>query len=165
MLAEHDPTGPWRKLARGITLAGLQMTWSEDDIERQGLLPDYFHLRAQVSDGPAINPGTVGAHVFEAFAQGPLYDVKRARGGAWIIHAPGEVSVLQDSDEQVTFRAKRVFKGSYSVVLSGLSTGPSSVEVQTPSTGQWEKLSAIHHDPAGFVVLPLQGSTVVRIRR
>jgi len=164
-LSDHDPTVPWRKLARGITLAGLQMTWSENDRERQGLLPDYLHLRAQVSDGPAINPGTVGAHVFEAFDKGPLYDMKRTRGGPWFIHAPGEVTIVQDNNDQVIFRAQRVLKDSYHVLISGLAAEPSRVEVRTPSSDQWKTLRSAHYDPAGFAVLPLQGSTVVRIRR
>ncbi|MHC4520845.1 MAG: hypothetical protein ACYTAS_19820, partial [Planctomycetota bacterium] len=73
-LSQHDPAGPWDQIAEGITAAGLQMTWPATDAKRQGLLPDFFHLRAQVSDGPAINPGTVQAHVPELFDEGRLYD-------------------------------------------------------------------------------------------
>lgn len=164
-LAEHDPTTPWRKLAQGITLAGLQMTWTEDDKERQGLLPDYLHLRAQVSDGPAINPGTVGAHVFEAFGEGPIYDVKKSRVGPWFIHAPGEITITEDNHDQVAFRVKRTPKGKHYVLVSGTAVAPCRAEVGTPSTGQWETLASVHQDPAGFAVLPLQGSTGVRIRR
>ncbi len=172
LLADHDPTGPWRKLARGITLTGLQMTWSEDDEERQGLLPDYFHLRAQVSDGPAINPGTVGAHVLEAFAEGALYDIQRTRVGPWFIHAPGKISMLQDDSEQVSFKVQRVLKdrslkNRHHVLVSGLAAEPSRIEVQIPSNGHWMKLDTAHYhyDPVGFAVLPLQGSAVVRITK
>ncbi|NLH16123.1 MAG: hypothetical protein GX455_06060, partial [Phycisphaerae bacterium] len=65
-LAGVDPAGPWLKLAQGITIAGLQESWPTTDTDRQGLLPDFFLLNDQVSDGPAINPGTVGAHLPDA---------------------------------------------------------------------------------------------------
>ncbi|MBP7053774.1 MAG: hypothetical protein KBE65_22410, partial [Phycisphaerae bacterium] len=40
-LAQYDPQGPWRQIASGITATGLQMAWPVDDVDRQGLLPDY----------------------------------------------------------------------------------------------------------------------------
>jgi len=164
-LADYDPSGPWRKLARGISLAGMQMTWTEEDEARQGLLPDYLHLRAQVSDGPAINPGTVGAHVFEAFDETRLYDMKRTRAVRWFIHAPGEITILEDNKDQTIFRVKHAGKGRYHVLISGLTAKPSGIMIRQSSTEQWTRLALAQHDPAGFTVLGLQGSPVVRIRR
>ncbi|MHC4728361.1 MAG: hypothetical protein ACYS17_14165, partial [Planctomycetota bacterium] len=63
MLSEYDKKGPWEKIAKGITATGLQMSWPVTDKERQGLLPDFFYLESQIADGPAINPGTVQAHI------------------------------------------------------------------------------------------------------
>ncbi len=85
-LGEYDSSGPWRMLAKAITATGLQMTWPTSDKKRQGLLPDFYHLRAQISDGPAINPGTVQSHVPELFGQGRLYDVRRIAGPKWFVH-------------------------------------------------------------------------------
>ncbi|MBP7054021.1 MAG: hypothetical protein KBE65_23670, partial [Phycisphaerae bacterium] len=76
-LAQYDPQGPWRQIASGITATGLQMAWPVDDVDRQGLLPDYFLLEAQQREGPAINPGTTQAHVAELFDVGAIYDVRR----------------------------------------------------------------------------------------
>jgi len=69
LLSECDPHGPWEKIAKGITLTGLQMTWDLTDAERQGLLPDFYDLRGQVGAGPAINPGTVQAHLAELYGR------------------------------------------------------------------------------------------------
>jgi hypothetical protein len=77
LLAPYDPQGPWRQIASGITATGLQMAWPVDDVDRQGLLPDYFVLEAQQREGPAINPGTTQAHVPELFDAGAIYDVRR----------------------------------------------------------------------------------------
>jgi hypothetical protein len=68
LLSQYDKDGPWATIAKGITAAGLQLTWPATDQKRQGLLPDVFELRAQLRDGPAINPGTV-----EAWGRNPYY--------------------------------------------------------------------------------------------
>ncbi|MHC4570441.1 MAG: hypothetical protein ACYTE3_32425, partial [Planctomycetota bacterium] len=86
LLSECDPEGPWEKIAKGITVTGLQMTWPRTDVERQGLLPDFFDLRGQISQGPAINPGTVQAHLAELYGKGKIYDVKRLARRGWFIH-------------------------------------------------------------------------------
>jgi hypothetical protein len=62
-LAAYRSAGPWRQVARGIASAGVQHTWDVNDPERQGLLPDFYMLRSQARDGPAINPATVLSQV------------------------------------------------------------------------------------------------------
>jgi hypothetical protein len=68
-LARHDPKGPWRPLADGITLSGLQQIWPPEDRDQQGLLSDSFVLRARKRNGPAINPATVEACAAYLFNQ------------------------------------------------------------------------------------------------
>ena len=94
-LAQVDETQGdfWRTLAKGITLSGLQQTFALDDAERQGLLPDFFLLREQYKDGPAINPGTVQARLPEVYGKVPLYDVRRAGIGNMLVHAPGRIGI------------------------------------------------------------------------
>ena len=92
MLSEYDREGPWKQIADGITTAGLQMTWRETDDKRPGLLPDYFDLRGQVGAGPAINPGTVQAHLPELYGIGKMYDVRRVPGRKCFIHAPCKIA-------------------------------------------------------------------------
>ncbi len=95
---EAAPGSPWKKLADGITAAGVQMTWPVTDKERQGLLPDSYLLREQRRDGPAINPGTVQACAARYYGRLPIYDCKvfGARAGGnlesvRVVHAPGEI--------------------------------------------------------------------------
>ena len=82
----------WTRVATGITRSGLQMTFPLEDTERQGLLPDFFHLREQRSDGPAINPGTVQAGLPEAYGQAPLLDVCVVGPQRTRVFAPGRLT-------------------------------------------------------------------------
>lgn len=82
----------WNKIASGITLSGLQMCFPLDDPKgRCGLLPDFVYLVPQQCDGPAINPGTLQAHLAEAYGKGALYTMTRLADGV-LVHVPGEVS-------------------------------------------------------------------------
>jgi len=103
LLSQYDTDGPWATLAKGITAAGLQMTWPRSDVKRQGLLPDYFLLRPQISEGPAINPGTLQTHIPEFFGKGSLYDVRRLQKTGWFLHAPCAIHDLKETDDSVTF--------------------------------------------------------------
>ncbi|RKX34815.1 MAG: hypothetical protein DRP64_19755, partial [Verrucomicrobia bacterium] len=95
-------TAFWEQLAQGITLAGLQQTFPLDDEERQGLLPDFFHLKAQKSDGPAISPGTVQANLAEAYGATPIYDVRRLGDSGMIVHVPGGIGNTQVEAETIS---------------------------------------------------------------
>lgn len=87
-LAEHTPTGPWKQLADGITGSGIQQSWPASDADRQGLLPDFYHLRAQAPDGPAINPGTLQANAVRFYGGPRAYDFHRFARHGFVVHAP-----------------------------------------------------------------------------
>jgi len=120
LLSQFDPTGPWQTLARGITRTGLQMTWPITDQKRQGLLPDFYHLERQISDGPAINPGTVGAHLPEAFERGTLYQFRRLATGGFL-HAPCGVTEKLDDRGQKVWVLAGWGSEPYQVFLSGVN--------------------------------------------
>ncbi len=77
-LAEVDPDSvEWKKMADGITLTGAEHTWTDSDDRRVGLLPDFFNLRMQLRDGPAINPGTLQAPMIRFLEDKSFYTWKR----------------------------------------------------------------------------------------
>jgi len=81
----------WKQVAQGITMAGVAMCFPLDDPEgRCGLLPDYWLLKQQIGEGPAINPGTLQAGLAEAYGKPPLYTVTRLSDGS-LFHLPGDV--------------------------------------------------------------------------
>ena len=160
-LAAADPGGPWHQLSQGITRAGVQMTWPEADTERQGLLPDFFHLRAQVSDGPAINPGTLGAHLAEAFDQIPLYQYRKIPSMEGFIHAPGRMTTLEASAHQITLAIEIQGSQPYHILISGVETQPASVESKTD--GAWTDCVTEYDKPLGFLVIEAQGNTTIRL--
>ncbi|MER3474422.1 MAG: hypothetical protein C4335_10415 [Armatimonadota bacterium] len=102
-LARLEPQAHWKHIADGITAAGIQHTWKQGDPERKGLLPDYYHLREQRSDGPAINPGTVQANAVRLYQLTPVYDYRVLRHSGLIVHAPGRLLVHEDTKTRVRF--------------------------------------------------------------
>jgi len=110
--AEGGAAAPWRTLARGITRAGVQMTFPVDDpADRGGLLPDYWLFGSARGDGPAINPGTVQATLAEAFDATPLVTATRladstAAARGHVIHLPGEVLSAAVTAERATVEAR-----------------------------------------------------------
>jgi len=162
LLAEVDPGGPWRRLSRGITRCGLQMVWPQSDTERQGLLPDYFLLKAQVSDGPAINPGTVGARMPEAFDHVPHYQLRKLPSMTGFIHAPGQIAVRQANNAQITFAIATQCDRPYHILISGLKDGLTSVESRT--NGAWAACTTVYDEPLGFAVIQASGAATIRLR-
>jgi len=124
LLSRYDPEGPWATLANGITAAGLQMTWPTSDAKRQGLLPDYFLLRPQRSEGPAINPGTVQTHLPELFDKGSFYEVRRLSKTGRFLHAPCAIRDLQETNGSVTFSVDGWGSKVFYVLLAGVEKAP-----------------------------------------
>jgi hypothetical protein len=147
----------WRTLARGMTLAGLQMCFPHGDKEgRDGLLPDYFLLRQQRSDGPAINPGTLQAHLAEAYGKTPMYTVLRLSNGS-LLHVPG--SAAQGGEEGGTLRAAVHAwpEDGYRVLLTRLGRAPRRV------TWNGQEVAALYLEDARTAVVPLAGSGALEI--
>ncbi len=96
-LARLDPEQGefWNHLAIGITRSGLQQTFPLDDPQHQGLLADFFFLRQQRPDGPAISPGTVQANLAEAYGRTPIYTLQRIDPEGLLLHAPGAIQSIE----------------------------------------------------------------------
>ena len=122
-LARLDPSGPWRKLAEGITISGMQQSWGADEPELAGLLPDSFEPRAQSRNAVAINPGTVQANAFQMFDGQPIYDRAVLRQFGVSAHAPGAVRVLKDEPTAAEVEVVGWPDKPYWVLLSGVGAG------------------------------------------
>ncbi|MHC4087155.1 MAG: hypothetical protein ACYSU5_18385 [Planctomycetota bacterium] len=169
MLSDYDPKGPWQKIARGITTAGLQITWPVTDQKRQGLLPDIFELQQQISAGPAINPGTVQAHVPELYGKGKIYDMKKLRNRGWFVHAPCVISDIQEDKRSVTFTMNGWGDKPYYVLISGVDKEPKDVGVREVRGLSSEPLGfksarKEFHSEYNYLVITLEGKSQIRIR-
>ena len=168
LLSQYDSDGPWREIAEGITASGLQMVWPVADEKRQGLLPDFFLLRAQISDGPAINPGTLQAHVPELMRTGRLYDVRKLSKTDWLVHAPCAIRNVREDSHSVCFALDGWGAKPYTVLISGVTTQPQAVTVRKPA-GRTSALSAATESESHFssqkrlLTIPLEGVSHVRI--
>jgi hypothetical protein len=122
-LVRHDPKGPWKQLADGITLSGIQQSWPPEDHNQQGLLPDSFVLRAQKRNGPAINPATVEACAAQLFNR-PAYDFWSFRKNGLRVHGPGEIKRAKEGAGRVSFEVESWVKAPYFVLVNGLAQPP-----------------------------------------
>ncbi len=159
-LARLEPGAHWKHIADGITAAGIQHTWKQDDAERQGCLPDFYHLREQRSDGPAINPGTVQANAVRLYHLPAVYDYRVLRRSGCIIHVPGTITVLADQKNLYRFRAKSWIDRPYYVLINGLTKQP-----QVSVNGQPLSITGPHQylQEGGNLILQLQGEAEVQI--
>jgi hypothetical protein len=123
-LADYDHDGPWLRIARGITMSGAQQIWPASDAQRGGLLPDYFHLRAQVRDGPAINPGTLQVNLPGLYDDPPYYQFRRLRESGVIIHAPGRITVVDDRAGRARLEIDAWPRGPCYIALCALPARP-----------------------------------------
>jgi len=169
LLSEYDAKGPWEKIAKGITTAGLQMSWPLTDEKRQGLLPDFFELREQISAGPAINPGTVQAHLAELYGKGKIYDVKKLRNRGWFVHSPCVISDVREDKSGVTFIADGWSYKPYFVLISGIEKEPSEVGVrkvfqESTEPPPFKPAKKEFYSEHGYLIITLKGKSQIRIR-
>ena len=142
----------WEKAANGITLSGLQQTFPLDDEKRQGLLPDFFHLREQVSDGPAISPGTVQAGLAEAYGKTPYYTTARLNAKNVLLHVPGDVADVKSSGNTLT------------ATITGWASEPYWIRITnvTPNTtATWNNtapIESVYDEKYGALNLRIEGS-------
>ena len=162
-LSEYDSDGPWAQIAKGITLAGLQMSWPESDEARQGLLPDFFFLPEQVRDGPAINPGTIQAKLAECFNEGSIYDIKKLNKRGWFIHAPCSITDITEKQDEIIFTSDGWGDKDHNVLISGIGNKPAEVLGQRPAE-PLIPLEHEYHDTDGLLIIKAKGETKIHIR-
>jgi hypothetical protein len=164
LLNEFDPDGPWEKIAKGITVAGLQMSWPISDKERQGLLPDSFDLRAQVGAGPAINPGTVQAHLAELYGKGTIYDVKKLSSRGWFIHAPCTISNFREDKDFVTLAVDGWGSEQFFVLISGIETEPSEILVNPDKSHTRRSAKTQYNHEQKILLIALKEKSEIQIK-
>jgi len=159
-LVRHDPKGPWKKLADGITVSGIQQSWPAENAELRGLLPDSFVLHEQHRNGPAINPATVEACAVRYFGPIPVYDFWSFRRAGVLVHAPGEIKDPVETKDKVKFNLVPWVEGPYYVLINGLKQKP-----QLKIGRQRADCSAPHEflEKEGQLVLKLGGSTQIEV--
>ncbi len=169
LLSEYDAKGPWERIARGITTAGLQMSWPLTDKKRVGLLPDFFDLQQQIGAGPAINPGTVQAHLAELYGKGKIYDVKKLRNRGWFVHAPCVINDIREGRRAVILTADGWGDKPYFVLISGIEKEPSEVGVrkvfqESTEPPPFKPARKEFYSEHNYLVISLGGKSEIRIR-
>lgn len=158
-LARIDPeqSQTWQQIARGITITGLQMCFPADDPQqRGGLLPDYLLLKSQKIDGPAINPGTLQAHLAEAYAKIPMSTLTRLANGM-LMHAPGEVVQQKSAAGTLTLTITAWPTEEYRILITRVPDAPSQL--------LWNGTAVIPRflNEARSIIVPLKGSGTLEV--
>ena len=159
--AQYDPDGPWRQLADGITVAGIQQTWPATDRERQGLLPDVYQLASQLRDGPAINPATVQAPALRYFRQPAVYEFHSFLRCGWRVHVPGELSQVLEERDGLSFHVQTWSPGPSRMLINGVQQ-----EIEVTIDGRRIALEYPHQfqRAEGQLVLHLEKPCAVELR-
>ena len=126
LLKDKNERAFWNKVATGITITGLQESFQLDDEVRQGLLPDYYLLKAQQSDDPAINPGTVQIGLAEAYNRGNMFGKFPICTGS-LIHLLGTASHVIGDAANFKAELKLWPKDKTEVLVSGIPQKPVTV--------------------------------------
>lgn len=158
--AKYDPGMPWKQIADGIALSGVQQSWNEQDTERQGLLPDSYVLRPQVRGGPPINPASVQAAAVVAYGAPRPYDFHAFPWHGIQVHAAGELGSIVEDQERVAFTVTNWSSAPCSLYINGLSNTPG-----LRLNGQDIPLGPPHvfQAPTGRLVLRVQGTVRVEL--
>jgi hypothetical protein len=159
-LVRHDPKGPWKRLADGITASGIQQSWPASNRDTQGLLPDSFVLRTQNRNGPAINPATVQACAVRFFNQIPVYDFWCFPKNKLLVHAPGEIARPQEKSGRLNFQVNPAFGRPCFVLINGLKHEP-----RLKLNGKEMPCTAPHLFEAnqGQLILQIEGESEVEL--
>jgi hypothetical protein len=158
--ARHDPTGPWKQLADGIAVGGLQHTWPLSDPQFQGLLPDSFQLRAQMRNGPAINPATLQVPAINYYQQAPAYHFQAVPKLGFLIHAAGDIRDLTERPNGINFTVVG-WPGRRTWLLVNGVWHPPRVQIN----GKETPLTAPHEYEAanGRLILQIQSPATIKI--
>lgn len=161
-LAPLDPEGPWKRLADGITICGIQQTWPlGSDPDRQGLLPDSYDLRSQTRNDPAINPATLFTEAIHLYGRPPLYDRHICLDSGLTLLAPGAISKVRDDGQGVTFTVDPWPREPCTVRITGLKNRP-----KVRINGQEASLSTpnSYSEPTGILNVRVRGKASVSVR-
>lgn len=160
----HDPTGPWKRLADGITASGVQQTWPiGKNAARVGLLPDSFALRTQGRNDSAINPATLLACAMRFYDRTILYDRRILRSSGWIVHIPGALADVVEKPGRVSFHAKGWSMGPYYVLIAGLKSGGPPPHVRIDGKGIALNAPQEYHAAEGWLILKVTGQPRIEI--
>jgi hypothetical protein len=167
-LLKHDPTGPWKQLADGITSTAIAYSWPHLERGYQGLLPDFWDLPLGRRGAPAINPGTVQANAARLYGKPALFDfhvVRRNAPGTLAdapvtIYAPGEVVQQPAAPGRLVFTVNGWTREPYYVLLNGVTRMPKLLidGHSTPITDPH-----LFQEHMGRLVLSLSGRATVEL--
>ncbi len=159
-LAECE-TWPWRQLADGITLSGVQQSFPLSEPDHAGLLPDSFVLASQHRNPPDINPATLGMSADRLYTGNCIYDFRGIPENGLLIHAPGRIVPGKCDEHGAVLVIDAWPKEACCVLINRLPAAPHVVV-----NGQQVELTGPNTFDAarGQLTLQIKGATRVKLR-
>ena len=158
LLARYDSIGPWKQLADGIVISGLQQTYQNGP--HRGLLPDSFNLLGQSRNPADINPGTLQIPAMQTVLGWKSYDVRKILESGWTVIAPAEVVVVDALPTRARCEIRGWAKDPYFVVVHGLKNRP---KVETTTTPSQPLQVDRFEESTGTLILQVQGKATITL--
>jgi hypothetical protein len=159
-LNQISPDPVWKRVADGITASGIKQVWPEEDSDYRGLLPDSWHLRTQVRNLTAINPGTLLGTSAGNYWASPLYTFHSFLENGVLLHVPGSLSDLKASNTHLSFKIEGWPKTPYWLLLARIPTEP-KVDIDGKPLAGSEVIS--YDSSTKRLILKIEGSPNVKV--
>ena len=120
-----------------------------------------------MSAGPAINPGTVQAHLLELYGKGKLHGLKKIRSRGWLLHAPCAIRDVRKAAGDVQFALDGWGDKEYRVLVAGGSVRPKNVAILAHGNDQWQQIDPSRldtHAADEYTVMRMESACRVRVR-
>jgi hypothetical protein len=122
-------------------------------------LPDSFQLRAQLRNGPAINPATLQVPAISLYQQVPPYSFRAIPRLGWLIHAAGDIREFKERSDGVKFDVTG-WPGHRTWLLVNGVKQPPRVQIDGRDTSV-----ADHYEAAtGRLILQIQNPATIEIK-
>jgi hypothetical protein len=123
-------------------------------------LPDSYQLRAQFSDGPAINPATVLAPAIKYYGEPTPYEFRPFLERGLRVHAPGRLDRVAEHKDGLAFTVRTWSPRPSWLLMNGFQSMP-RVRIDgadTPLTAPHQFQSA-----EGRLILQIRGSPRIEV--
>jgi hypothetical protein len=162
-LAVHDSSGPWLRLADGITASAIQQSYPVGSDRLTGLLPDSFNLREQTRNYPAINPGSLFADALRMYRKAPIYDFQVFRSSGLLVHAPGKITHVRDDSGSAVLHVEGWPEEAYHVLVCGLRAAPRSIFINGHALDR--KTEAVWDTSRHLLTVNMHGAGTLEIHK
>jgi hypothetical protein len=118
----------------------------------------------QIAAGPAINPGTVQAHLAELYGKGTIYDVKKLPNRGWFVHAPCTISNVREDKDRITLTVNGWGDKQFYLLISGIETEPGEIIVNPDKSNTRRSAETQYNHEQKILLITVEGKSEIQIK-